>query len=84
MAGGIVSRMAEKQVLTAMLTPDPDGGYVAQLAELPGAISQGDTVEEALENLREAAELYLEDATAEERAALNAHPVTASIEVQVA
>jgi predicted RNase H-like HicB family nuclease len=81
---GILAGMAENHVLTAMLTPDPDGGYVAQLAELPGVISQGDTVEEALANVREAAELYLEDATPEELAASKAHPVTASIEVHVA
>ena len=76
--------MAEVRVLTAMLVPDPDGGYVAQIAELPGAISQGDTVEEALANVREAAEAYLEDATPEEIAALDAHPVTAAIHVRVA
>jgi predicted RNase H-like HicB family nuclease len=75
--------VAETRVLTAVLTPDPDGGYVAQVAELPGAISQGDTVEQALANVREAAELYLEDATAEELAALDAHPVTAAVRVSV-
>jgi predicted RNase H-like HicB family nuclease len=75
--------MAQTHVLTAVLTPDPDGGYVAQVAELPGAISQGETVEEALANVREAAELYLEDATPEELAALDAHPVTASVQVSV-
>jgi predicted RNase H-like HicB family nuclease len=53
--------VAKTHLLTAVLTPDPDGGYVAQIAELPGAISQGDTAEEALANVREAAELYLEE-----------------------
>jgi predicted RNase H-like HicB family nuclease len=76
--------MADVRVLTAVLVPDPDGGYVAQIAELPGAISQGDTVEEALVNVREAAELYLEDATPDEIAALDAHPVTAAVQVSVA
>jgi predicted RNase H-like HicB family nuclease len=76
--------MADVRVLTAVLVPDPDGGYVAQIAELPGAISQGDTVEEALANVREAAEAYLEDATPEEIEALDAHPVTAAIQVRVA
>lgn len=61
--------MAQAHQLTAVLTPDLDGGYVAQVAELPGAISQGETVEEALASVREAAELYLKDATAEEFAA---------------
>lgn len=46
-----------------MLTPDSEGGFTARIAELPGAISRSDTVEEALANVREAAELYLEYAT---------------------
>lgn len=35
-------------------------GYVAHVEELPGAISEGDTLEEARENLRDAVELLLE------------------------
>lgn len=45
---------------TAILTKDPDGGYVAQNPET-GTTSQGDTIDEALANLREATELYLEE-----------------------
>ncbi len=47
-------------VLTAILTRDPDGGYVALNPET-GTTTQGDTVDEALVNLREATELYLEE-----------------------
>jgi predicted RNase H-like HicB family nuclease len=36
------------------------GGYVAYTEELPGAISEGDTREEACENVRDAIELLLE------------------------
>ena len=36
------------------------GGYVAYTEELPGAISEGDTLEEARENLRDAIEVLLE------------------------
>ena len=46
--------------LTAILTPDPEGGYVALNPET-GSTSQGETVGEALDNLREATELYLEE-----------------------
>lgn len=46
--------------LTAVLMPDPDGGYVALNPET-GTASQGDTVEEALANLQEATELYLSE-----------------------
>ena len=35
-------------------------GYVADVPELPGCMSQGKTTEEALDNVREAVELYLE------------------------
>ena len=34
--------------------------YVAEVPSLPGCISQGESREEALENIREAVELYLE------------------------
>lgn len=46
--------------LSAVLTPAPDGGYVAYNPET-GTTTQGDTVEEALANLAEATELYLEE-----------------------
>jgi predicted RNase H-like HicB family nuclease len=36
------------------------GGYVAYTEELPGAISEGETIEEARENLRDAIEVLLE------------------------
>jgi len=37
-----------------------EGGYWVEVPALPGCYSQGQTVEEALENVREAIELYLE------------------------
>ncbi len=46
--------------LSAVLTPVPEGGYVAYNPET-GTTTQGETVEEALANLREATELYLEE-----------------------
>lgn len=36
------------------------GGYTVTIPELPGCISEGDTFEKALANIKEAAELYLE------------------------
>jgi predicted RNase H-like HicB family nuclease len=42
----------------------PEGGYVAFVEELPGANTQGETLDEARVNLREAVELVLEDAKA--------------------
>lgn len=46
--------------LTAVFRKDPDGGFVAFVEELPGANTQGETLEEARENLREAVTLVLE------------------------
>jgi len=47
-------------VLKVVLEPSEDGGYTALVPALPGCISEGDTLEEALRNIREAVELYLE------------------------
>ena len=44
-----------------LLEPDETGGYVATCPSLPGCHSQGDTVDGALDNIREAIELCLED-----------------------
>jgi predicted RNase H-like HicB family nuclease len=41
------------------VSPSDGGGYVAYTEELPGAISEGDTLEEARENLRDAISLLL-------------------------
>ena len=46
--------------LTAVLNPDPQGGYVAYNPET-GTTTQGETISEALANLKEATELYLEE-----------------------
>ena len=46
---------------TAIFEPDEEkGGYTVTIPSLPGCISEGDTFEEALENIQEAASLYLE------------------------
>lgn len=39
--------------------PSEDGGFTVYVPSLPGCISEGDTYEEALANIREAIELYL-------------------------
>jgi len=45
---------------TIILEKEEEGGFSAQCLELPGAISQGETKEEALQNIKEAIELVLE------------------------
>jgi predicted RNase H-like HicB family nuclease len=46
---------------TVVLEREDDGGYVASVPALPGCVSQGDTRDQALANVREAIELYVED-----------------------
>ena len=46
--------------LKIILEPSEEGGYTVFVPALPGCISEGDTKEEALKNIREAVELYLE------------------------
>jgi predicted RNase H-like HicB family nuclease len=45
---------------TAVFQEAPEGGYVAFVEELPGANTQGETLDEARENLREAVTLVLD------------------------
>ena len=51
--------------LTIILEPQEEGGFTAFVPSLPGCISEGETREEALANIKEAIELYLEPDTDE-------------------
>ncbi len=51
--------------LPVILTPGEDGFLVAECPIIPGCISQGRTREEALQNIREAIELCLENRESE-------------------
>jgi len=46
--------------LCIVLEPSEEGGYTVFVPSLPGCISEGDTKEEAVKNIREAIGLYLE------------------------
>jgi predicted RNase H-like HicB family nuclease len=46
---------------TVVLEREDDGGFVASVPALPGCVSQGDTRDEAMQNVREAIEVYIED-----------------------
>jgi predicted RNase H-like HicB family nuclease len=60
--------------LTVVLEPSDEGGYTVYVPSLPGCISEGDTKEEALSNIGEAIQLYLEpvedDMVVDENAAI--------------
>jgi predicted RNase H-like HicB family nuclease len=50
-----------------VLMEDETGGYVALVPALPGCHTQGDTLEETLENVKEAIDLYMETLTEKEK-----------------
>ena len=52
----------KNQIFPVILEEDETSGYVVINPSLEGCYSQGDTVEEALANIKEATELCLEDA----------------------
>ncbi len=59
--GSVIGKQngGDQMKFTAVYLPVPEG-YVAFVEELPGANTQGETLEEARENLREAVTLVLE------------------------
>ena len=61
--------MAKRKVkvfsYTVIYEAAPEGGYVVSVPSLPGCHTQGETLEEAEKNIREAIEVYLESLQAE-------------------
>lgn len=47
-----------------LLSPEPEGGYTASVPTLPGCITYGETVDEAILMAKEAIELYIESLVA--------------------
>ena len=67
-----------------VLEPEDDGGYVVTCPIIPGCYSQGDSLREALDNIREANELCLEDYRERGEATSNPDAVTiGNVVVQV-
>ena len=50
-----------------LLTKEDEGGYMVTVPALPGCITQGDNIEEAMAMAQEAIELYIEELQAEEK-----------------
>jgi predicted RNase H-like HicB family nuclease len=66
--------------LTAVYEPSAEGGYVAWLEEMPGVQTQGDTLQEAKENLQDALRLSLEYLRERARQTESPHCVRESFE----
>lgn len=65
--------------LKVVLEPSDESGFTVYVPSLPGCISEGESIEEALANIREAVELYLEpvddDLVMDERTAVRENEV---------
>jgi predicted RNase H-like HicB family nuclease len=62
-----------------------ENGFYAYCPELPGCQTQGDSLQEAISNIHEAAELYIETLSEEERSSyLSKEVLTTTVEVTVA
>lgn len=55
-----IATQATTNTFTVVFEKAAEGGYCVFVEELPGAISQGETIEEARENIKDAIELILE------------------------
>ncbi len=79
MAGRNVETPTENtMLLTAVLIPAPEGGFTAFNPET-GTTTEGESVAEAIENLKEATELYLEEFPIESFG----HPIVTTFQVAV-
>jgi predicted RNase H-like HicB family nuclease len=74
---------------TVLFEPAPEGGYTATVPVLPGVITEGDTLEEARERVKEAIRGYLKvlrkhpQPIAEERTTESPRPVTERVAITV-
>lgn len=65
--------------LQLILEPSDEGGYTVYVPALPGCISEGDTKEEAIKNIQEAINLYLESVEDDESFSPNAEKVEIAV-----
>ena len=78
----VEKKMAYK---VSVVVEKDEHGFFAYCPELEGCHSQGDSLEEVLDNVKEAIELYLETLPEEERSERLSHEIfTTAIEVKVA
>lgn len=68
----------------AIFEKEGDGGYSVWMPDLPGCTSQGDSLEKAMENIKEAAKLYLEDANDDQKSEGKLHKDRFIVPVEIA
>lgn len=72
-----------KQCFHTIIKPEENGWFVGWVEEIPGTITQGKSLTECRENLKDALQLMLETHRDEARQALDASCIQESIEVDV-
>lgn len=72
-----------KQRYHTIIKPEPNGWFVGWVEEIPGAISQGRSLEECRENLRDSLELIVETHRDEARIGLDPSCIQEAIEIDV-
>lgn len=50
----------ENKELEVIVEPNAEGGYSAHVPNMPGCVGKGETIDEVINNLKEAIRLYLE------------------------
>lgn len=58
-----MTRKLEYAVLVEPLSSDEGGGFVASVPDLPGCLSDGDSPQEALQNVQDAIAVWIDEAT---------------------
>jgi len=69
------------KIMVNLIYDEEYGGYVADVPELPGCMSQGKTIEAALKNVREAIALYMETSPKKRKPASSRPTLTTTVEV---
>ena len=72
-----------KQCYHTIIKPEPNGWFVGWVEEVPGAISQGRSLEECRQNLRDSLELIVETHRDEARIGLDPSCIQESIEIDL-
>jgi len=75
--------MAALHYSVVLLPNDPEQGYTATVPALPGCISCGDSLEEALENIKDAIALYVQDSLTHGEAVPQDRDVVVKVTVEV-
>ncbi len=69
---------------TIILHPDPEGGYTVTVPALPGCITQGETMEDAITMAKDAIHLYIESLVADGEPVPEEHEHPQAIIISVA